>query len=1198
MTPPFNLRGYTAADPLDRAPVPVRFALTMGVSGIIASLFLYVGSGLYSIYTFQKPWIYWVGVAIYTFVAGGLLVPLRKSSSLLFYLLIVVVSVSTDIWLQTHFRDAGREAWWTYQPGNFLSPIPVPLKFLVAWSIAGIIQGPLVLWFTRLLANLIYPASKAKPEPTITQQRALFPSAWTNEEVDKPKRDIAFWVLRLLGLGYLAYLLFCLAGLLGASVWPAPAQLLINLTYVNPALAINTFSKISLMVLLAFIGAYNRNVRWHATLALFVGHLASTAASLGLYFYESPPDPLYHGFLLTSAEVDGAMILIFGLIVIKYRARARQFAAEREFPDFFSLPDTLNRIFFYGLGAALALMIPCLILLRVMPGIADNLGEISAILGAICNDLSKVYGYPDPQLGNTITQLTTMSLLAFLMARRIKLRNYLLGVLLFGLVITFVGNSIWSIAGPLLGIGIKTRSGGLVFVDWYFAFAVVLEAIAISLIIGLRKMYYDVDFQITSLNPSSARNVVALYEALYNSSAEDSAIALQRIDQHIAGIRGRKRGLLNFPFWIVEQVFAPVYWLHPVYSAMSRDEARYFLRKSILRPPQERALAFIPAFAELAYKIGTAVHAFITFARFTSVRAWESVGYVLPDARDRLQGNFPTQPPPFVTIAALPPDPVSPFNNKPRDPANTPALVAPRVSTLVSQPAIPDEVDYLIIGSGAGGACMAYRLACEASDPSQILVIDRGPRFSPLQDFSDNEMEMIRKLYKEGGLQQSKRFDLMVLQGECVGGTTVVNNAICFEMPDSVRSTWQNEYDINLSTLNTEYKEVARELEIDYIPDAAINERIKEKFFSGVDSYNAGHGTQSKLTKEKLKANQRGMMGDGLDNLGNRRLRKRSMLETYLPWAEARGVQIIGDTSAVRFLTDANGKRANAVMLRNNTGGLKNVKVRKAIIVAGGVIASSHFLMRSDLKGNVGRGMSCNFAFPVAFEFANIMDAFDGTQITLGALDPKNRAVFESYFNPPGAFALSLPFYFNRLEDVMGRYRYLANFGALVGSESNGIIELRGNALTGRPFNWELGDRDREHIKYAFSTLLEIGMLAGASRGILPTEPGLEIPLQPNNLVDFKAALEKYPLRMSDLRLTTAHPQGGNRMIGDNSIHKSQRVVDGCFRVDGFENVFVADASIFPAGITVNPQWTIMALSSMAAKCVLQLCGTRAKVVK
>ena len=62
---------------------------------------------------------------------------------------------------------------------------------------------------------------------------------------------------------------------------------------------------------------------------------------------------------------------------------------------------------------------------------------------------------------------------------------------------------------------------------------------------------------------------------------------------------------------------------------------------------------------------------------------------------------------------------------------------------------------------------------------------------------------------------------------------------------------------------------------------------------------------------------------------------------------------------------------------------------------------------------------------------------------------------------------------------------------------------------------------------------------------------------------------------------------GGNGMYGDSSAQKAQRVVDGTFRVEGFDNVFVADASLFPSTITVNPQWTIMALSSLAAKSVL-----------
>jgi hypothetical protein len=306
------------------------------------------------------------------------------------------------------------------------------------------------------------------------------------------------------------------------------------------------------------------------------------------------------------------------------------------------------------------------------------------------------------------------------------------------------------------------------------------------------------------------------------------------------------------------------------------------------------------------------------------------------------------------------------------------------------------------------------------------------------------------------------------------------------------------------------------------------------------------------------------------------------MLETFIPWAEARGVRVISEISAVRFFAQKG--RADAVLLRTDIGTMKRVKVNKAVIIAGGVIASSNFLMRSGIQGNVGKGLSCNFAFPVAFDFPEELKAFDGVQITLGALDAQNRAIFETYFNPPGSFSISLPFYFDRLHGVMERYPHLINFGTLVGSEPNGTVELKADLLNGRAFTWRLGEQDKDHIKYALSTLVEIGKYAGATRAIIPTEPGLELPLTDSDVIHFKKSLAAYPLRMKDLRLTTAHPQGGNRMIGNSSKNVKERVVNADFRVDGFENVFVADASLFPTGITVNPQWTIMALSSMASK--------------
>lgn len=1185
MVPIFNLRGYSAVDPLDRTPSGMRFVLAIAVSGVLAFAFLYIQSARLNVTTFPDQRVMWIGVAIYAFVMAPLLVVLRKSSSLLFYLMIVSVCVPADIFRQVHYP----ETWWMYQPGSFLSPIPVPLKFLVAWSFDGMIQGPLALWLTRLLAALIYQSGKSEPSPTCEQEEALFPTEWTNETVAKPTRDIGYWLLRLLGFGYLLYMVFCAIGALGATVWPVQAQKLIVMTYANPALGINTFSKISLMVLLAFVGAYNKNVRWYCLVGLITGHTASTIASLSFYFLAPTTD--YHSFLLTSAIVDGVMVLIFAYLLVRYRNEARKFAAEEEYVDFVSLPDELSKIFFYALSAAMAISLIGAVLLRAF--------------GAGASGLSAVYGYPDPQLCNTITRFSTMSALAFLLAKREKLRDYLTSILIAGFAVTMVGSSVFLLLGtPTDHTRVVVRSGGVTHVDWYFALQIVADALMVGLLIGLRKMFYDVDYGINALNPSSAQNVAALHRALYGGGVVEDSAVVGKIDRHVAGISGSKRGLLNFPFWIVEHLLSPIFGLHPTFSNMSSDEGRRFLRKYVLRPPRERMRAFVPLLADFAYKMGMAVDAFVTFAHFTTVKGWEEVGYIPPDARDRLQGEYPAYAAPAKDAAPLPSGPGQPENNKPGTPTPKP-LIAPRISTSIAEPQIPDEVDYLIVGSGAGGACMAYRLACEASDPSRILVIETGLRYSPLQDFNDDEMEMIRKLYKEGGLQQTKRFDLTVLQGECVGGTTVINNAVCLQMPKAVHDVWRNDYGLDLSGLNDEvdsqgrviktgeYTRVGQEIEITQIADIAINQRVADKFKTGI----AGLLKQGAplYGPEVLSANQRDMLGDGLCNLGNKRLRKRSMLETYLPWAEARGVKIVSQTSALSFVTDSSRKRAEAVLLRTRHGHTKRVRVRKAVIASGGVIASSHFLMRSGVTTNVGQGMSCNFAFDCAFEFQDILDAFDGVQITMGAFDSQNRAAFETYFNPPGAFALTLPFYFDRAHDLMKRYRHLLNFGALVGSEPNGVIQLKGDPVTGRPFTWQLGERDRANIKYAMSTLLDLGLAAGAIRAVLPTEPGIEIPLSSGNISRFKQQLVPYPLQMADLRLATAHPQGGNCMAGDGSPKKQQRVVDGDFRVQGYDNVFVADASIFPTGITVNPQWTIMALSSIAAGRILSLCETRAR---
>ena len=1172
MVPAFNLTGFDSYDPLDNVSSSQRYFLHIIVTAILSTILLYVVFYALDIASLKYNWLFWVEICAMSFFYAPIVVFLRKSSSVLILLLLIVPGFLIDFYIEANFRQAGIQGLWDYNTNALLGPLSPLLRMFVVWFIDAIFIGTFCLWVSRLLAPVLFKEQNPDLKNYNKQYKELFRKEWTEETSEKPTYDFSYWVLRLLGLFYLFYFVLLLVAILGISPFPEPIRQFLRMSYENPALTVNTFIKITLMVVLCFIGAYNKKLRFHTALAIMVGHLMSVISSLFYYFYDAPGTE-YREYLLMSAIVDAILVIALMIIMIQYKKYADEFKIIKEFPYFYSIPNRLTKLFYYIFGVTIALIVLGIFGIRLFVSPGSGWGA--------------VYGFPDPQVANTLTKYTTISFLAFLIAEREGLRQHLYKAILAGYSMSVITSGIWLLFGGMFSdVIIHTRNGLITTEDWYFMLNVLMDGSVVILLLVIRKMFYNVEYNINSISPSSAQNVVALHNAIFKGDEDDGSNIVTTIDRHVAGVRGRKRGLLNFPFWFVENVMNIIYGLRPSFSTMDYENRNFFLRKYLLRPPDERAKSFIPLLADQLYKIGNAVHALITIAHFTQLKSKEKIGYVAPDARDRLQGDYPAYPPPFQNIASLPKCPEDAENNKPLNKSTVP-LIASRMVTPVREDPIPDEVDYIILGSGVGGAVMTYRLAATVNDPSKILLVERGPRYSPLQDFNDDEMEMIRKLYKEGGIQQTKRFDLMVLQGECLGGTTVINNAVCFPMPEFIKSLWQQEYDIDLSNLQNEYNQIAKEIEISEIAEDGINQCVKEKFLKGVDGFNSLLGEQNKLRLDNLKANHRNILGSGLCNIGNKRMRKRSMLETYIPWSEARGVKVVSGNSGVRFLYSGN--RATHVLLRSNIGTLKKVKVNKAIVVACGVIASSHFLMRSGVNGSVGKGMSCNFAFPVAFQFPDELKAFDGVQITLGALDPLNRAVFETYFNPPGAFAISIPFYFNRLNEVMNNYTRLVNFGGLVGSEPNGNVELKADILDGRAFDWELGNKDKENIKFALSSLLEIGYAAGAQKSVLPTEPGLELVLDKINLDIFKKRFIDFPLNMNNLRLTTAHPQGGNRLSGNKSPHKNIRVVNEDFKLENFDNVFVADASVFPTGITINPQWTIMALSSMASKKVLEL---------
>ncbi|MEE8162728.1 MAG: GMC oxidoreductase, partial [Anaerolineae bacterium] len=82
-------------------------------------------------------------------------------------------------------------------------------------------------------------------------------------------------------------------------------------------------------------------------------------------------------------------------------------------------------------------------------------------------------------------------------------------------------------------------------------------------------------------------------------------------------------------------------------------------------------------------------------------------------------------------------------------------------------------------------------------------------------------------------------------------------------------------------------------------------------------------------------------------------------------------------------------------------------------------------------------------------------------------------------------------------------------------------------------------------------------------------------------------SLQKLSLRPEQLTPVGFHPMGTCRMGGDPAVS----VVGPYGEAHTVRNLFVADASVFPSCIGVNPQLTIMAFATRTAFHILERGG-------
>jgi choline dehydrogenase-like flavoprotein len=472
--------------------------------------------------------------------------------------------------------------------------------------------------------------------------------------------------------------------------------------------------------------------------------------------------------------------------------------------------------------------------------------------------------------------------------------------------------------------------------------------------------------------------------------------------------------------------------------------------------------------------------------------------------------------------------------------------------------------DVCVIGAGAGGAVAAAELAEGGAD---VVLLEQGAAHDA-DRFSARPLEMLARLYSDGG--QTTTFGtppILLPLGRGLGGTTLINSGTCFRTPDSVLDRWRVEHEVDFerAELDRCFERVEHSISVAEVdPElAGANAAVARR---GAERLGWSHGY--------LRRNARGCVGSGVCAFGCPTSAKQHTGITYLPRARAAGARVLTQADAQSILTEggpgSGGHRARGVRAR--IAG-RDVEVRAAqVVLAAGTIHTPPLLARSGLgdgSGALGRNLVVHPATAAFALMDEVVDMARGVPQSFYVDEFASQGImFESVAGPPSYVALSLPLTGARHAAAMARYRQLAQFGLMVSDGPGGYVHvdrLRGSRVggSGPLIHYDLADADVAKFRVGLARLRELFEAAGAREVYLPLASGL--------------APEQ--ARARDLKLMAFHPLGTARADAD----PARGVLDPDLGVHGATGVHVADGSVMPSSLGVNPQLTIMALATRLA---------------
>jgi len=512
---------------------------------------------------------------------------------------------------------------------------------------------------------------------------------------------------------------------------------------------------------------------------------------------------------------------------------------------------------------------------------------------------------------------------------------------------------------------------------------------------------------------------------------------------------------------------------------------------------------------------------------------------------------------------------------------------------------LPEQItcDVAIVGSGAGAGITAELLTKAGLD---VVLIEEGP-LKTSSDFNQKESEAYASLYQEGITRKTLDKGISLLQGRCVGGTTVINWTSSFRTPPTTLKYWQEHFglvDYQVDQLAPWFKQAEQRLNM--APWEAAPNLNNEVLRTGA--------TKLGIEAHVIPRNVKGCWNLGSCGLGCPTNAKQSMLVTTIPSALEGGARLFHQTRVEKI--ESSGDQVTGLLCLGVTANGtpvpgKTMRVKaKHYVVSGGAINSPALLLRSKTPDPHGLVGTRTFLHPVVFSSAVLEEKVEGWAGAPQSIYSDHFLYTQPIDGPVGYKLEATPIHPGLMAYLLGgvcptfatRLEHSPHPQMMLALVRDGFHEqsIGGEVILkpdGYPaLNYRLNDYLQDGFRRAFLSMAEIQFAAGAKLVL----PGHEQGAYMKSFAEAKAAIAQFDMRTYLTAVGSAHIMGGCRI--------GQTEAQGVVRPDGvhwqLKNLSVHDGSVFPTSIGANPQLSIYGIvNRMATQLAKRLSGKDVSLV-